>query len=77
MHMSIGHILLGLLLAIIVWKLLKITLKTIFWLVLIGLLFALIWPFGLAVIGGIGVLIVSFLVSLILLSLLGFFFLDH
>ncbi|BCJ88371.1 hypothetical protein [Effusibacillus dendaii] len=72
----IVHILLGLLLAFVLWKLLKISFKTIVWLVLIGLIVALIAPGMLFVVGGIGFVILSVLGGLVLLTLFGFFFLD-
>jgi hypothetical protein len=72
----IVHILLGILLAFVIWKLLKITLKTAFWLFLIGLVVAVVSPAHLHEVKGVGFLILSVLGGLLLMSIAGFFFLD-
>jgi hypothetical protein len=72
----IVHILLGILLAFVIWKLLKITLKTAFWLFLIGLVVAVVSPAHLHMVKGVGLIILSVLGGLLLMSIAGFFFLE-
>jgi hypothetical protein len=72
----ITHLILGIIFAFIIWKLLKVTLKTVFWFVLIGMVVLLFFPGAFVLVGGLGFLIVGVLVTLLFLSLFGFFFLD-
>jgi hypothetical protein len=66
----------GIILAIILWKLLKVTFKTVLWLVLIGIIVAFVFPKFLFVVGGLGVLVLSVLGTLLVLTVLGFFFFE-
>lgn len=70
------HIIIGIILAILIWKLLKVTFKTVLWLVLIGIIVAVAFPKFLFVVGGFGMLILSVLGALLVLSILGFFFFE-
>ncbi|PTX58910.1 hypothetical protein C8P63_11492 [Melghirimyces profundicolus] len=72
--MDLPDILIGVVLAIIFWKLLKITFKTFFWVLVVGLAAAFLLPDQLPLIGDLGVSILSFLGSLLLLTVAGFFF---
>lgn len=74
--MSILHLIAGIILAIILWKLIKITFKTIFWLLLIGIVVAFAAPHSLFLVGGIGFFILSVLGTLFVMAIAGFFFLD-
>ncbi|WP_018132249.1 hypothetical protein [Effusibacillus pohliae] len=74
--MVIMHIVIGILFALIIWKLLKFTFKTFLWLVLIGLVVAVLFPGKLFVVGGIGFLLLSVLGTLLLLAIAGFFFFE-
>ncbi|KZM56297.1 hypothetical protein HT574_18355 [Parageobacillus sp. VR-IP] len=75
--MLIIHILIGIIFGYIIWKLLKVTFKSIMWLLLIGLIVAFIFPKALFLVGGIGFLVLSTLGVLLILSLLGFFFFEN
>lgn len=74
--MSVLHLIAGIILALIIWKLIKITFKTIFWLLLIGIIVALVAPHSLFLVGGIGFFILSVLGTLFVMAILGFFVLD-
>lgn len=67
-------ILIGIFFAVIVWKLLKITFKAFLWILVIGLIAAFAFPDQLPLIGDAGLTILSFLGSLLLLAVVGFFF---
>jgi hypothetical protein len=71
------HIIVGIIFGYIIWKLLRITFKSILWIVLIGLIAAFIFPKMLLLVGGIGFLIIGALGSLLILSILGFFFFEN
>jgi hypothetical protein len=73
----ITHLLIGIIIAIIIWKLLKVTFKAVLWLVLIGLIVAFVAPGKLFLVGGIGFLILGALGTLLVLSVLGFFFFEQ
>lgn len=72
----ITHLILGIIFAFIIWKLVKMTFKTVFWFVVIGLLVLLLFPGAFFLVGGLGFLIVGALVTLLVLSIFGFFFFD-
>jgi hypothetical protein len=74
--MDLSHILIGLVFAFIFWKLLKLTIKTFLWLALIGLVVAFFVPGQLPLIGDIGGVILSFLGTLLVLTVAGFFFFE-
>ncbi|MCQ6280637.1 hypothetical protein [Bacillus sp. EB600] len=71
------HIILGIILGFIIWKLLKITFKSILWIVLIGIIALLFFPHLLFLVGGIGFLVLCALGALILFSIAGFFFFNN
>jgi hypothetical protein len=71
------HIIIGVIFGIIIWKLLKVTFKSILWLLLIGIVVALVFPKMLFFVGGIGFLVISALGALIVLSIVGLFFLEN
>ncbi|WP_028402033.1 hypothetical protein [Ectobacillus panaciterrae] len=75
--MLITHILIGIVFGYIIWKLLKVTFKSVLWFLIIGLIVALIFPKALFLVGGIGFLVLSTLVVLLILSVLGFFFFEN
>lgn len=70
----VAHIIIGIILGFIIWKLLKITIKSIFWILLIGIVVAFLFPKLLFLVGGIGFLVLSAFVALLVLSIAGFFF---
>lgn len=71
------HIIVGIIFGYIIWKLLKITFKSILWILLVGLIVAIIFPKMLLLVGGIGFLILGVLGSLLVLSILGLFFFEN
>lgn len=71
------HIILGIIFGYIIWKLLKITFKSIFWFFLIGIVVALVFPKLLFLVGGIGFIVLSILAVLFVLTIAGFFFFDN
>jgi hypothetical protein len=71
------HIIIGVIFGIIIWKLLKITFKSILWLLLIGIVVALVFPKMLFIVGGIGFLVISALGALFVLSIVGLFFFEN
>lgn len=71
------HIILGIIFGYIIWKLLKITFKSIFWIFLIGIVVALVFPKLLFLVGGIGFIVLSILAVLFVLTIAGFFFFDN
>ncbi|WP_379969345.1 hypothetical protein [Ectobacillus sp. sgz5001026] len=74
--MLIIHILVGVFFGYILWKLLKATIKFAFWLLLIGIIVAIVFPKGLFLVGGIGFLGLSALGVLFVLSIIGFLFFE-
>jgi len=71
---DVGEILIGLILAVVFWKLLKVTFKSFLWVLGIGLLVAVFFPEQLPLVGDLGVTVLSFLGSLLVLTAAGFFF---
>ena len=69
-------IVMGAILGFIIWKLLKITLKVVFWLFLIGLAVAFVLPGGLLLLGGTGVILLSILGSLTFLGIASLIFVE-
>lgn len=72
--MELSDIIMGVIMGVIIWKLLKITLKTFFWVLLAGLIAAVLLPDQLPLIGEVGVTILSLLGSLLVLAVGGFLF---
>ncbi len=62
------HILVGIAAAVIIWKMIKVTFRSLIWFILAGILAFIFFPKALAFVGGIGFLIVGFLVALIVLA---------
>lgn len=75
--MLIIHILIGIMFGYIMWKLFKVTVKFVVWLLLVGLIVAFVFPKALFLVGGIGFLVLSALGVLFVLSILGFFFFEN
>jgi hypothetical protein len=71
------HIILGIIFAFILWKLVKITIKSILWIVLFAIIALVIFPKLLFLVGGIGFLVLSALGALILFTVAGFFFFNN
>lgn len=65
------HIIIGIIGALIIWKLIKLTFRSLFWFVVAGLVAFLIFPKALAFVGGAGFLIVGFFITLIVLVIGG------
>ena len=74
--MSVLFLLIGIFIAIIVWKLIKVTFKTVFWLIVIGIIAHFLIPGGLFLVGGVGFLIVGALITLIVINVIAFFFFE-
>ena len=72
--MDLTDILIGIVFALIFWKLLKFTFRTFFWVLVIGLAAAFLLPEQFPWIGDLGVTVLSFLGSLLVLTVAGFFF---
>lgn len=72
----ISKIILGIIFAFLIWKLLKVTLKVGLWLFLIGAVVALVIPSHLFLVSGLGLLILTVLVSLLILGLISFIFFE-
>jgi hypothetical protein len=70
------HIILGIIFAFIIWKLLKITFKSILWILLFAIVALVFFPKLLFLVGGIGFLILTVLGALLLFSIAGFFFVN-
>jgi hypothetical protein len=70
------HIIMGIIFGYFIWKLLKITFKSLFWILLIGIGAALIFPKALFLVGGIGFLVLSALGALLVLCIAGLFFFE-
>ncbi|MCZ8516793.1 hypothetical protein O9H85_31400 [Paenibacillus filicis] len=71
------HIVIGVIAAVFIWKLIKVTFKSIFWIILFGIIAMLVFPKALVFIGGLGFLFVGFLVTLIVLGIAGLFFFER
>lgn len=74
--MIISKIILGIIFAFLIWKLLKVTLKVGLWLFLIGAVVALVTPSHLFLVSGLGLLLLTVLVSLLILGLISFIFFE-
>jgi hypothetical protein len=71
------HIVIGIAVAILVWKLIKITFKSLFWFILAGIIAFIIFPKALVFVGGIGFLVIGFLITLIVLAVGGLFLYEN
>lgn len=71
------HLIIGIIVAILIWKLIKVTLKSLIWFILAGIIAFLVFPKALVFIGGIGFLVVGFLFMLIILVVGGLFFYEE
>lgn len=74
--MIISKIILGIVFALLIWKLLKVTLKVVLSLFLIGAVVALVAPSHLFLVSGLGLLILTVLGSLLILSLISIIFFE-
>lgn len=74
--MIISKIILGIVFALLIWKLLKVTLKVVLSLFLIGTVVALVAPSHLFLVSGLGLLILTVLGSLLILSLISIIFFE-
>ncbi|MBA4543184.1 MULTISPECIES: hypothetical protein [Thermoactinomyces] len=70
-------IMVGIVLAFLIWKLLKVTLKTAFWLLILGLIVLVLSPGHLFLVEGLGLLVLGFLGGLLVLAIIGFFFFEN
>ncbi|UUZ81029.1 hypothetical protein LJK88_40915 [Paenibacillus sp. P26] len=71
------HIVIGILIAIVLWKLIRMTFKSILFFIILGAIAFFLFPKALVLVGGLGFLVVGFLVTLIVLGIGGFFFLGN
>lgn len=71
------HLIIGIIAGILIWKLIKVTFKSLFWFILVGIFAFLLFPKALVFVGGIGFLVVGFLVSLIVLVVGGLFLYEN
>ncbi|KIL41888.1 hypothetical protein SD70_04580 [Gordoniibacillus kamchatkensis] len=68
------HLLVGIVVAFLAWKLIKFTFKSLIWFILAGIIAFLVFPKALVFVGGIGFLVIGFLVTLIVLVVGGLIF---
>jgi hypothetical protein len=65
------HIFIGIVIAIFIWKLIRITFKSILFFIVLGLITLVIFPKALVLVGGLGFLFIGFLVTLLVLGVGG------
>lgn len=65
------HIIIGIVIAIFLWKLIRITFKSILSFIVLGLITLVIFPKALVLVGGLGFLFIGFLVTLLVLGVGG------
>lgn len=68
------HLIIGILAALLLWKVLKVTFKLIFWLIPIGFVCFFVFPHLFWFIGGFGLLALGLLGTLLLIGIVGLFF---
>ncbi len=73
MH-HLTHIIIGIVIAIFIWKLIRITFKSILFFIVLGVIALIIFPKALVLVGGLGFLFIGFLVTLVVLGIGGLLF---
>jgi hypothetical protein len=76
MH-GLTHVIMGMVIAIFIWKLIRITFKSVLFFLVLGGIALLLFPKAVVLIGGLGFLFVGFLITLIVLGVGGLFFLGN
>lgn len=71
------HIIIGIVIAVFIWKLIRITFKSILFFIVLGVLALLIFPKALVLVGSVGFLLIGFLVTLTVLGIGGLVFLGN
>ncbi|MFD0694334.1 hypothetical protein ACFQZT_09545 [Paenibacillus sp. GCM10027628] len=71
------HIIIGIVAAIFIWKLIKITFKSILFFFVLGCIAFFLFPKALVLVGGLGFLFVGFLVTLVVLGIGGLLFFEN
>lgn len=68
------HLIIGILAALLLWKVLKVTFKLLFWLIPIGIVCFFVFPHLFWFVGGLGFLALGLLGTLFLIGIVGLFF---
>jgi hypothetical protein len=75
--MHLIHIVIGIVLAVFIWNLIRFTFKSVLFFLVLGGIALLLFPKAVVLIGGLGFLFVGFLVTFIVLGIGGLFFLGN
>lgn len=68
------HLIIGILAALLLWKVLKVTFKLLLWLIPVGIVCIFLFPGLFLFVGGFGFLALGLLGTLLLIGLAGIFF---